>query len=183
MKILLSYSILLSVVLLSNIFQLQLKNLIIPFVLISLSLLFSERIKFSFKIEDLFFGLKVSLIVLIVPFGLFLFFFERFSLPSFNIIIYIFFAIAIPEEMFFRGFIQEKLGNNLKSIIITSFLFSFAHMPNFIFYRDYLSFLTFFPSLLMGWLYMKTSNIIPSIIFHFLANLFYIFVSSQFMVK
>lgn len=181
MKIFLAYSILLIIVLLTktNI----LPHLLIPFTLLTLTVLFSDRLKLKFNWQDLFFGFKISFYILLIPLLIFLLLFDGITYPSATEIIYLAFAIAIPEEIFFRGFIQERLGNNWKAIIITSLLFSFAHIPNLIFQGDYLSPLTFFPSLIMGWLYMKRSNLLPSIIFHFFANLFYNSISFNFMLK
>jgi len=48
------------------------------------------------------------------------------------------------------------------------------HVPQLIFYGDIYSVMTFFPSLVMGFLYMRTSNVLPSIIFHFFANIVYL---------
>lgn len=185
MKIFLAYSILFIVVLLTknNILPYQLKNLLIPFTLLTLTFLFSDRLKLKFNWQDLFFGLKTTFYILLIPLLVFFLFFGGITYPSPTQIIYLAFAVAIPEEMFFRGFIQERFGNNWKAIIITSLLFSIAHIPNLIFHGDYLSPLTFFPSLIMGWLYMKRSNLLPSIIFHLFANLFYNSISFNFMLK
>lgn len=185
MKILLAYSILLIVVFLTktNIFSNQLKNFLIPFTLLTLAIVFAERLRLRFNWQDLFFGFKVSFYILFIPLIVFLLFLGGITYPSTTEIIYLAFAVAIPEEIFFRGFLQERLGNNWKAIIITSLLFSIAHIPNLIFHGDYLSPLTFFPSLIMGWLYMKRSNLLPSIVFHLFANLFYNSISLNFMLK
>jgi membrane protease YdiL (CAAX protease family) len=55
-------------------------------------------------------------------------------------------------------------------VLIASVLFAAAHLPAMVFYGDMNALLTFFPSLVMGLLYMKTSNIVPPAVFHFLAN-------------
>jgi len=65
------------------------------------------------------------------------------------------------------------MGNNIRGVIIVSILFSVIHLPKLIFDGDLSSVLTFFPSLVMGYLYMRTSNILPSVIFHFTANIIF----------
>ncbi|HIJ60686.1 MAG TPA: CPBP family intramembrane metalloprotease [Nitrospirae bacterium] len=93
------------------------------------------------------------------------------NLPSIEFVFITFIFIAIPEEAFFRGFILENIGTSIKEILICSLLFSIAHSHRFIILGDYFSFLTFFPSIIMGFLYVKTRNILPSVIFHALSNI------------
>jgi membrane protease YdiL (CAAX protease family) len=83
-------------------------------------------------------------------------------------------GVSVPEEVYFRGFLQDGLGNTLKSVLVVSLLFSFMHLPQFIFYGDRYSLLTFFPSLVMGLLYWRTSNVLPSAIFHFSSNIVFL---------
>ncbi|MBF0537226.1 MAG: CPBP family intramembrane metalloprotease [Nitrospirae bacterium] len=78
---------------------------------------------------------------------------------------------ALPEELFFRGYLQESLGNGPSSVVIVSVLFALCHSGRFLISGDVTPLLTFFPSLMMGWLYLKTSNILPSTLFHLVANL------------
>ena len=47
---------------------------------------------------------------------------------SLNIIAAHLIVIAFPEEAFFRGYLQQEMGNNLKSIIAVSILFAMAHV-------------------------------------------------------
>jgi len=87
--------------------------------------------------------------------------------------------VALPEEVFFRGFLQQKLGNTVKGVIAVSFLFALAHFVTLCLTGDGFSVcgqavLTFFPSLVMGYLYMKTGTLWASIVFHFLANIVHI---------
>ncbi|NIP32112.1 MAG: CPBP family intramembrane metalloprotease [Candidatus Dadabacteria bacterium] len=90
------------------------------------------------------------------------------------------FLVAIPEEVFFRGYLQRKFGNTYLSIAIVSILFALAHFiticvfGNHSLYSCSQSILTFFPSLLMGYLYFKTGTIWSSVFFHFIANLAHI---------
>ncbi|MFN3396805.1 MAG: type II CAAX prenyl endopeptidase Rce1 family protein, partial [Thermodesulfovibrionales bacterium] len=80
-------------------------------------------------------------------------------------------GVALPEEIYFRGFLQEGMGNNLRAVLIVSILFSIVHLPQLIFYGEFMAPLTFFPSLIMGYLYKRTGNILTPTIFHFLANM------------
>ena len=119
-------------------------------------------------------GIIVSIIIL-TPFYVVLSFTGKtFGLLSINTIVFQLLGISFPEEVFFRGFLQEKFGNTIKGLLIVSILFSLMHIPQFIFYGDIYSLLTFFPSLIMGFLYMKTSNVFPSTIFHFLSNVIFL---------
>ncbi|MAO71447.1 MAG: hypothetical protein CMD02_02930 [Flavobacteriales bacterium] len=75
---------------------------------------------------------------------------------------------AIGEELFFRGIIQKKLSNILKSthlsVIITSCIFSAIHMQ----------FFGFLPRLLLGiilgYLFVYSRNLCTSILAHFINN-------------
>jgi membrane protease YdiL (CAAX protease family) len=88
--------------------------------------------------------------------------------------------VALPEEVFFRGYLQQKLGNTLKAIIVVSLLFALAHFVTLCLGGAHglsvcsQAVLTFFPSLVMGYLYMSTGTLWASIIFHFLANIVHI---------
>lgn len=84
------------------------------------------------------------------------------------------FIVALPEEIYFRGFLQERFGNNIQSVILVSILFSIMHLPQFIMYNDIYAILTVFPSLVMGMLYMWTANIIAPTIFHVTANMVFL---------
>lgn len=96
-----------------------------------------------------------------------------FTLPYLMTVVFQLLAVSLPEEAFFRGYLQETVGNNLKGVVAVSMLFSIAHLPGFIINGDVNSVLTFFPSLVMGYLYMRTSNILPCIIFHLFANIIF----------
>lgn len=152
-------------------FSLSVIQYLIPLFLITASYTLQKRIKARFNLKDILIGLSASLVILL-PFGYFL---SRtggtFTLLPLNAIIFQFFGISLPEEIYFRGLLQERLGNTMRGVVIVSALFSLMHVPQFIFYGDISSLLTFFPSLVMGYLYMKTSNVVPSTIFHFSANI------------
>jgi len=97
--------------------------------------------------------------------------------PGLEFHIYQLIGVAFPEELFFRGFIQEtlqnKLGKTIKPIIITSLLFSLCHLPSVIAGNSPVVLLSFFPSLIMGALYFWTGDILPSMIFHYFSNMFF----------
>lgn len=90
------------------------------------------------------------------------------------------FFVALPEEVFFRGYLQEKLGNNLKGVAIVSVFFALGHFFTLCVASGFIggicaqSVLTFFPSLIMGYLYARTGTLWGSIIFHFLSNIVYV---------
>ncbi len=77
------------------------------------------------------------------------------------------------EEIFFRGFIQSTLSKylgNLFALLLTSFIFAFSHLefdlfvPLFIF------------GLVLGYLYLSTRSLWPSIFMHALKNLGAVFI-------
>jgi membrane protease YdiL (CAAX protease family) len=88
--------------------------------------------------------------------------------------------VALPEEVFFRGYLQQKIGNNIKGIIIVSLLFAVGHFITLCLGGGHnlaicsQAVLTFFPSSVMGYLYLKTKTLWASIIFHFFANVVHI---------
>jgi len=112
---------------------------------------------------------------ILAPFGYILSLTGRsFELMSLNGMLFQLLSASFPEEVYFRGFLQERFGNNISGIALTSLLFSLMHLPRLIFLGDVYSVMTFFPSLIMGFLYMRTGNILPSIIFHFSANVVFL---------
>ncbi len=79
---------------------------------------------------------------------------------------------VFAEEVFFRAFLQNKLAEKLNihlSIILTSILFA---IPHIILRPDIFSALTFFPSILFGYLYYYTKSVWSSTLFHYFSNLF-----------
>ncbi|MEW6417169.1 MAG: CPBP family intramembrane glutamic endopeptidase [Nitrospirota bacterium] len=130
-----------------------------------------HNVKLWFSINDFFLGFIVSIVILLPYYIVF-----SPSPPHLEGegwvrgIIFQLLIISLPEEFFFRGFLQDSIGRNFKAVLLVSLLFSIAHLPKAIFADDWISLLSFFPSIMMGWLYMKTNNILPGIIFHFLAN-------------
>ena len=89
-------------------------------------------------------------------------------------------VVAIPEEVFFRGYLMERLervwppklnvfGAKVGwALIISSVLFAISHIaviPN----PQRLA--VFFPALLFGWMRARTGSIAPGAVFHALCNI------------
>lgn len=88
-------------------------------------------------------------------------------------------AIAFPEEFFFRGYLQRTFGGGWGAIVAASALFASAHLLVICVFSGgggacAQNALTFFPSLVMGYLYMRTGTIWSSVFFHFAANIVYL---------
>jgi len=125
-------------------------------------------------------GLNFSLKGILLGFGASAFFLIPyvFIAGDFNIkslsptfFLYQMFYVAIPEELFFRGYLQRTAEEVFKSptlsVILVSLLFALAHL---LAGRGIYSLLTFFPSLVMGTLFAITRSVVPGIMFHFFAN-------------
>jgi membrane protease YdiL (CAAX protease family) len=143
---------------------------LLPLLMLAFPLIVGHRVKLTLSLQDFSLGFVVSLLVLL-PYYL-LFGGSGKPITSYALLFQIL-SISFPEEFFFRGFLQELIGKNFRAVLLTSLLFSFAHLPKALFGGEWISLLSFFPSLIMGWLYMKTNNILPGVIFHFFANLVY----------
>ena len=89
-------------------------------------------------------------------------------------------GVALPEEYFFRGYLQTKLdrvwpprrrflGGGLgRSLVVASFLFALGHvLVDF----NPLRFAVLFPALVFGWLRSATGSILASVLFHASSNL------------
>jgi len=143
---------------------------LLPLLMLIFPFAVGHRVKLTFSLQDFSLGLVVSL-VLLLPYYL-LFGGTGKTITSYALIFQIL-AVSFPEEFFFRGFLQDSIGKGLRAVFLISLLFSLAHLPKAIFSGEWIALLSFFPSLIMGWLYMKTSNILPGVVFHFIANLIY----------
>jgi len=142
----------------------------LPVLMVLFPIIAGHRVKLSFAAKDLFLGITVSAAILLP----YLFLSGGHLRPvTVYYILFQLLSIAFPEEFFFRGFLQDSTGRNLKAVLVVSLLFTAAHLPRAFFLGEWISLLSFFPSLVMGWLYMKTNNIVPGTIFHLLANLVY----------
>lgn len=93
------------------------------------------------------------------------------------------FLVSLPEEFFFRGYVQTTLHpflsqkiTGLKKLRVDAswtvpamaFLFALAH--SLITFRWW-HFSIFFPALVFGWLREKTNGLVAPILFHALSNL------------
>ena len=99
---------------------------------------------------------------------------QAWLLPFFHL-----FFVAIPEEMFYRGFMQKRLDEvfvprwNVFGVrmgwgwLITCVLFAFGHS---IVAFQWWHFAIFFPSLVFGWLRAKTDDILAGAWFHAWCN-------------
>lgn len=90
------------------------------------------------------------------------------------------FLVSVPEEIFFRGWLQGRLNRVFNaswnifgvrigwSWLFTAFLFALAHsLVTF----QWWHFSIFFPGLLFGWLKEKTGTITAASLFHCVSNL------------
>jgi membrane protease YdiL (CAAX protease family) len=89
-------------------------------------------------------------------------------------------VVALPEELFFRGYVQGRLEDALPAqrklfgapfgwaIVIQAALFGVGH---FLVTFEPAMLTRFFPGLLFGWMYARTRSILASTIFHAACNL------------
>ncbi len=93
-----------------------------------------------------------------------------------------FFLVGLPEEVFFRGYLQTHLDDaypkrfkvfkselGLGSVLSAS-LFALTH---FLLRGHLFSLTVFFPALVFGWLRERTGRVLAPTIFHALANVVY----------
>lgn len=81
------------------------------------------------------------------------------------------FVVAMPEEIFYRGFLQNALLKRFsifQSIVITNIFFALSHL--FTGFNP-MRILTFFPGLVFSWLAHKNKSLFSAILFHALCNL------------
>ncbi len=142
----------------------------LPLLMLIFPILAGYKVKLNFSGKDLSIGLAASFFILL-PY--YLFFGGNPKSITVPAVIFQLLSVSFPEEFFFRGFLQDSIGRKYKGVLFVSLLFAVAHLPKAIFYNEWLVLLGFFPSLVMGYLYMKTNNIVPGAIFHLLANLVY----------
>ena len=89
------------------------------------------------------------------------------------------FVVALPEEFFYRGFIQTRLADAWPqgvrilgarvgpAFLLTAVLFAVGHLAIFQFWRLGVV----FPALLFGWMRERTGTVLGSTLFHALCNL------------
>jgi membrane protease YdiL (CAAX protease family) len=110
-------------------------------------------------------------------------------------IFYQFMYVAVAEEVFFRGYVQDnilrlpsiaKLGQQLSkfpnigyrawmSTMLSAVFFATAHI---IVQGKIISVLTFLPGLILGWLFIRTKSLLAPILFHGLANIYYFLIAA-----
>lgn len=104
--------------------------------------------------------------------------------------VFAFLIMGLPEEFFFRGFFQSRLSKVIKSewisILITSFLFGFYHLPNLFLNNSSLTHGNIitsiiialteqgFVGILFGIIWAKTHNLSACIFLHSFIDAFYI---------
>ncbi len=89
--------------------------------------------------------------------------------------------IALPEEAFYRGYVQSRLDQAFPqrlrilgadvgpSLVITSIIFALGHLATI---HEPTRLAVFFPSLVFGWLRYRTRGIGAGLTFHALCNVF-----------
>ncbi len=94
--------------------------------------------------------------------------------------LYQIFYIALPEEFFFRGYLQTRLNQLLGrpytlwggrfgwGLLVTSLIFMLFHL---VFAFNLWNLGVLFPALIFGWLREKTGSITASTVFHALSNI------------
>lgn len=75
--------------------------------------------------------------------------------------------IALPEEVFYRGFLQSRLG--FKAVLLINLLFALGH---FVGEYDPARLLPFFPGLVFSWLVYRSGTLIGATFYHALCNVF-----------
>ena len=96
---------------------------------------------------------------------------------------YQFMYVAVAEEVFFRGYLQNNILRLTKtiqrkreklqywiSIALSAAVFAVAHI---IVQGQIVSVLTFLPGLIFGWLFIRSRTLLAPILFHGLANICY----------
>lgn len=96
-------------------------------------------------------------------------------------------AVALPEEVFFRGYLQSALDERWPrrfhllgahvgpSLLVTSALFALGHLATV---PSATRLAVFFPSLLFGWLRARTGGVGAAIWVHAASNLLVVFLTS-----
>ncbi len=99
-----------------------------------------------------------------------------------------FLVVALPEEFFYRGFIQTRLtdawpdGRRVfgvrvgRAFFLTALLFALGHLAIFQFWRLGV----FFPALIFGWVRERTGTVIGAAIVHAVFNLMMLVMEASF---
>ena len=98
---------------------------------------------------------------------------EEYIVIALNIIVF----TALPEEWFFRCYFLQRLELFNKNLWLTngicSIFFAVLHIPT----QGWAGLLVFFPSLLFGYIYQKSKNLVLIVLLHGLSNLIYMMYS------
>jgi uncharacterized protein len=98
------------------------------------------------------------------------------------------FVVALPEEFFYRGFMQTRLrdawpqgavlfGVRLgPAFFVTALLFALGHLAIFQAWR----LAVFFPALLFGWMRERTGTVLGSALLHAASNLYELILAASF---
>ena len=101
--------------------------------------------------------------------------------PGKNLLIAELVVVALPEEFFFRGYLQTRLDEAFSptrrflgatigpSLVVTALLFGLCHVAV---QGNAATFAVFFPGLVFGWMRARTGSILPGVMFHALCNLY-----------
>jgi len=116
-KVIGAYAGLLVLVFLSYGFPARSFDVVLPVYLLAVPVLLTGRFNAAFSLKQVVLGLFVSL-VLILPFLILLPRFFTFSEITVSAVVLQFFLISFPEEVFFRGFVQDVLRNDFKGVCL-----------------------------------------------------------------
>lgn len=107
-----------------------------------------------------------------------------------SVVVFHFFYVSIPEELFYRGYIQGKINRVYPPLLsvfgvkigygvpVSAVLFALGHfIINFHPFRLGV----FFPSLIFGWMRDKTGGILAPAIYHALCNVLVILLEQVFL--
>lgn len=95
-------------------------------------------------------------------------------------------VVALPEEAFFRGYLQSTLGarhrdpglrERLSDWTLTSAIFALGHLTTA---PHPARLAVFFPSLIFCWLRHRTAGIGAALVFHALCNVYAVFLSAAY---
>lgn len=193
-KVFIAFAVITVSALVMNLTLFKWRSVLFPLILLALPHILDRNFRWNNFIRVELEGIKPFLlisattIVLYPPlfFGWFLWFEKAsFQIPQTSALISNFFyglflgiVVAVPEELFFRAWLQEtifkKYNNKIffiitKKNLTTSFIFGTAHAVSFL---NPLRMSTFFPSLLFGWFTEKSrSNIFYAVLFHAVSNI------------
>ena len=98
-------------------------------------------------------------------------------------------AIALPEEVFFRGYLQGRLNSVFgrrwrlwgaelgPGLFLAALVFVLCHL---LIYVTWLRVAILFPALLFGWMRERTGSLFAPVLFHALSNLTFIVAQGMF---